>query len=228
MMSHVRRSSQRQRDGQQAQQRPHGAAASAGQRCSGPGKTTLIELQAPDTGPDRNIVSKFAAHSSNGTHRELTLKPSGAPSELPFHPTLEALFGTPLGSVRAYLGQHAELAPYNAHAAAWHESVAFAGPPTLPLAAHEVAHVVQLRSGTPEQCFSQADDASEHEADFVAHAVAGGASQVSVHATRTAAVSFSLDPGPVPASAPVTLLPVVHDAIDRAQKDQSRRRRASG
>jgi len=153
---------------------------------------------------------------------EPRIAPSGPPSELPFRFTIEAIFGTPLDSVRAYLGQHAALARHNAHAAAWHDSVAFAGQPTLSLVAHEIAHVLQRRSAIPGQTFSQAGDASEREADLVAHAVARGANRVSVHATRTAAISFSPDPGPAQMNAPVTLVTVVRETIDRAQRDQRR------
>src|SRR5512140_1142325 len=42
------------------------------------------------------------------------------------------------------------------------------------------------------------------------------------HATRTAAISFSPDPGPAQMNAPVTLVAVVREAVDRAQKDQRR------
>lgn len=177
------------------------------------------EVPDPTEAPRSDDAGSDARQSESAV---LPIHPRGTPSELPFRPTLENLFGTPLGSVRAYLDQRAELAPHRAHAAAWRESVAFAGPPTLPLVAHEVAHVVQLRASAPEKTFSRADDASEREADAVALAVARGAIRVSVPATRTAAISFSPDPGPAQTNAPMTLVPLVSEAIDRVQKDHRR------
>jgi len=201
-----------------------------------PGRVTLDEIERQQwkrrmAGTENAVSSIELPHESEvnaaleslaAGPRQWRIQPSGTPVELPYRSTLEALFGVSLGSVRAYVGQHAKLAPYNAHAAAWPESVAFTGEPTLPLVAHEVTHIVQLRNSAPERAFSSGDDSSEREADLVAHAVASGASRVSVHATRTAAVSFSPDRGPAPKTASVTLVPVVGEAIERAQQDQRR------
>ncbi len=197
-----------------------------------PGRMTLVDAEAQRISPERDVFADLAPGrvtleevERRRWERRITeprIEPSGAPVELPYRSVIEALFGMSFGSVRTYLGQHAALARHHAHAAAWQESVAFSGIPTLPLVAHEVAHVVQLRNSTPDLAFSQPDDGSEREADLVAHAVAHGARHLSVHATRTAAVSLSLDAGPGQATAPVTLAPVVREALEHAQNDQRR------
>ena len=99
-------------------------------------ETTLSGSELPPRNDlNASLAALTPAPRQNPAH-EKWIQPRGAPSELPYRSTLEALFGVSLGSVRAYFQQHTALAQHKAQAATWQDSIAFAGTPTLPLVAH--------------------------------------------------------------------------------------------
>jgi len=176
--------------------------ARADQPRRGPGKATLVEAEAPSL--EHGAFAEIEPSSSNAEYRDPTLKKLQLDSSLEANPEI-ALNLEPA---------HVDLA------SAWHESVGSSGLPTLPWAIGEIAPVAQLMGSTPEQCFDPGDR-SERKVNFLAHAVTLGASAVSGHATQTV-VSFSANRGPTPANAPETLVPVIRETIERAQKDRRR------
>ena len=99
---------------------------------------------------------------------------------LPFGDVIGAAFGrhdvtavrVAVGGVAAQAAEH-----LGAHAYATGDTIAFADPPDLRLAAHEAAHVVQQRAGVQlADGLGRAGDDYERHADAVADAVVRGAS----------------------------------------------------
>ena len=102
-------------------------------------------------------------------------------SELPHRAAIEASFGPDhgLGGVRAHIGGAAAPASANIGAEAFTlgRDIAFRESPSLHLAAHEAAHVVQQRGGVQlSGGVGQAGDPHERHADAVADAVVAGRS----------------------------------------------------
>jgi hypothetical protein len=106
----------------------------------------------------------------------------GSASALPHRATLEQSFGVELGGVAAHVGTpaaRAGLHALGAEAAACDERIAFRdASPSLELAAHETAHIVQQRagggSGAPAGKVSSPTDDAEVRADAAAAAVVAG------------------------------------------------------
>ena len=115
-----------------------------------------------------------------GLHRAAELGVSGAGGSLPHLKELSRAFGKhDLSGVKAHCDGPAArgAASLGTIAYARGEHVAFAGPPSLRVAAHEAAHVVQQRSGLQlPQGFGRADDVHERMADAVAERVVAGRS----------------------------------------------------
>jgi hypothetical protein len=105
---------------------------------------------------------------------------AGADAPLPHLEQIAAAFGDhDVARIRVATGGTAAAAAraLGAHAFAFGETIAAAGPLDLRAAAHEAAHVVQQRAGLAlPGGMSTPGDASEREADAVADAVARGAS----------------------------------------------------
>lgn len=104
----------------------------------------------------------------------------GEGSPLPHLAQIQASFGRhDVSRVRAHVGGPAAEANHQlgARAFAFEGQIAFASPPSLHLAAHEAAHVVQQRAGIAlKSATDQAGDAYEQHADLVADAVVRGES----------------------------------------------------
>lgn len=102
----------------------------------------------------------------------------GSAGPLPFWSEIQRSFcDHDLGAVVAHTGPEAAAGAVamGAEAFATGEHVAFAGTPTLHTAAHEVAHVVQQRSGVHlEDGVGKSDDEHERNADAVADRVVRG------------------------------------------------------
>ncbi len=139
-----------------------------------PGKTTLVDgLQLR-----RAAAGAVPARGSREEREAATagVEASGAP--LPHLSTIQAAFGPDhdLSGVRAHVGPAAAGAceTLGADAYATGRQVAFASAPSLHLAAHEAAHVVQQGGGV--HLAGGAGDPHEREADSVADAVVSGTS----------------------------------------------------
>jgi Domain of unknown function (DUF4157) len=102
----------------------------------------------------------------------------GAGGPLPHLQAIQSAFGRhDVAGVRAYTGAAASEASLamGAEAFAFGNAVGFAGAPSLRVAAHEAAHVVQQRAGVHlKGGIGQAGDAYERHADAVAAAVVQG------------------------------------------------------
>lgn len=111
-------------------------------------------------------------------HRAAQQGVSGTGGPLPYLPELQRAFGR--HDVSQVVAHRDGLAASGAAALgtiayARGEHVAFAGAPSLRVAAHEAAHVVQQRGGVQlPQGFGRADDAHERMADAVAERVVAG------------------------------------------------------
>ena len=143
-----------------------------------PGKQTLTGQLSGGGVIARKSDGGGAAASPGASFEHAT---SGAASELPHRGTLERAFGTSFGDVQAYVGgdtAQAGLSGLGAQAAAHGNKVAFREAPSLELAAHETAHIVQQRGGGGVQCkptqVSAPSDEAEGRADAAAAAVVAG------------------------------------------------------
>jgi hypothetical protein len=127
-------------------------------------------LQLRAAGPRASAVRPPDAVATSGL--------SGSARVLPYFDRIQQSFGPrhDLSSVRAYVGGSASAAAGKLGALAFTlgDQVAFRGPPDLFTAAHEAAHVVQQRGIANHG--QAGGDASEREADRVAHRVVQGGS----------------------------------------------------
>jgi hypothetical protein len=142
-------------------------------RRSVPGRTTRVEaLQFAAVAPRDPAPGRAQAIADRGV--------SGAGAAVPHHDRIQRLFGRhDVGHVQAYVGGEASAAcdELGARAYATGAQVAFAEPPDLHTAAHELAHVVQQRGGVAlAGGVGQAGDAHERHADAVADQVVRGES----------------------------------------------------
>jgi hypothetical protein len=144
----------------------------------------------------------------------------GAGSALPHGDVIQASFGKhDVSGISAHVGGGAAQASaaIGAEAYATGSSVAFASDPSLHLAAHEAAHVVQQRAGVSlKGGMGQAGDAYERHADAVADAVvsgrsaealldhgpAGGGSTAAIQRNQPGAAAPAAAPASAPADAP--------------------------
>ncbi len=121
------------------------------------------------TGLDDHDVTTAASHGI-----------AGGGGELPHLGAIQRSFGDhDVSDVQAHVGGPAAEASeaLGAHAYATGNDVAFASQPSLFLAAHEAAHVVQQRSGVHlSSAVGHAGDSYEHNADAVAARVVAGES----------------------------------------------------
>ncbi|MEQ8467427.1 peptidoglycan-binding protein [Coleofasciculus sp. E1-EBD-02] len=122
----------------------------------------------------------------------------GTPRQLPHLDKIQQSFGQDLSHVQAYMGQDAAAASQKLGAAAYTSGnrIAFAKTPSVGLAAHEAAHVMQQQSGKVQlkDGLGQVGDKYEQHADAVADAVVAGKSAKPLLGEYTK----SSDPAPVP------------------------------
>lgn len=155
-----------------------------------PGKTTLVE-RASGSVVQRKASGAAAAGAAGGAdaHAVAAHGVDGATSDFPHRPTIEDLFGQPIGA-RAALGGGAAAAcdELGARAYTRGDRVAFASTsPDLHLAAHEAAHTVQQRQGIQlSGGFGHAGDAHERMADEAADRVTRGESAADLFGGRGA------------------------------------------
>ena len=128
----------------------------------------------------------------------------GGGERLPYLARLEQAFGSrqDLASMRAHYGDDSAAAcdTMGADAYATGSSIAFRSAPSLWLAAHEAAHVVQQRHGLrPAAALDAPDDGLERQADAVADRVAAGGSARELlprgdpHATASAVQRYTVE-----------------------------------
>jgi len=108
---------------------------------------------------------------------------AGPSQEYPYLTTIQAAFGSShdLSQVKCYVGGHAAAANEKMGSSGYtfDNSVVFAQRPSLALAAHEAAHIVQQRSGLQlSGGVGSSGDDYEHHADLVAQRVSTGQSAV--------------------------------------------------
>jgi hypothetical protein len=133
---------------------------------------------------------------------------SGAGHELPHLSTIQKSFGKhDVGGVRAHVGGPAAAAAGELGASAYtHDNaVGFTGAPSLHLAAHEAAHVVQQRAGVQFKggIDGGAGDSNERHADAVADAVVSGKSaEKLLDASPGGGAAVQRFSGPDPGTAP--------------------------
>ncbi|MEO8699880.1 MAG: DUF4157 domain-containing protein [Kofleriaceae bacterium] len=159
------------------------AAAKGGPPPAYPGKRTLTQHFAPRA----NRVPPAAQ-----PQRELVESAFSGPSrEIPHRQEMERGFGQSFSDVRAFFDEAAATAAeeLGARAFAVGDRIAFADDdPDKQLVAHELAHVVQQRGGTPidtpqfKLATTEPGDAAEREADDASATVlAGGVATVGKH-----------------------------------------------
>lgn len=125
----------------------------------------------------------FAPDTAGGDKRRLAVAAhgiQGSGAELPYRAQLEAAFGAghDLSHVQAHIGGAADEAGASLQAAAFATGhhLAFRNTPSLHLAAHEAAHVIQQAAGARPTAGAGSQDALETEADAVADRVVRGES----------------------------------------------------
>jgi Domain of unknown function (DUF4157) len=149
--------------------------------------TQAVGKHTPVESLQRKVVQRYASQASQGGPPDSAAVAStaeagltGGGRALPHQSALEAGFGVDLSDVRAHTGSTAAQASraIGAEAYTMGSDVAFASTsPSKELVAHEVAHVIQQRSGAgPAGGVGQAGDSFEVEADAAASTVAGGGS----------------------------------------------------
>ncbi|HUQ01566.1 MAG TPA: DUF4157 domain-containing protein [Kofleriaceae bacterium] len=135
-----------------------------------------LQLSAVPTAPP----ASGAAHDDPFALHLAAQGVAGGGGALPHRDVIQASFGRhDVGGISAHVGGSAAQASaaIGAEAYATGSSVAFANDPSLHLAAHEAAHVVQQRAGVSlKGGMGQAGDAYERHADAVADAVVAGRS----------------------------------------------------
>lgn len=152
-------------------QSPGGSLADAAGGAGGaPGKQTLTSALQFKGGGDHGADAQSIA--SGGM--------SGGGSELPHRAAIESSYGVDLGAVQCHTGPAASAACDALHADAFTmgSSIAFAQPnPSLHLAAHEAAHVVQQSNGVQlSSNIGKPGDSYETQADSAADRVVSGQS----------------------------------------------------
>jgi hypothetical protein len=148
-----------------------------------PGKRPLTWYLEPAR-DERPAPAHERAADAKGSHGEQGAWPH---RELPFRAEMERLFGEPLDGVR--VEQDGAL-PRGALAATERERIVFAdAAPSKATVAHEVAHVLQYRRGTPRTAarLGERGDPAEREARHAAAAALAGRS-VQIRGTPTAAL----------------------------------------
>ena len=154
-----------------------------GEREGKPGAKTREQAGRDDSSGTPGKRTQTAALGDHAeTHEAAAAGVSGgAAGRVPFADKIQASFGPKhdISSIRAYVGGPAAAASarMGAEAYARGDEIAFARPPDLHTAAHEVAHVVQQRGGIQIRGgVGAAGDEHEHNADAVADRVVAGQS----------------------------------------------------
>jgi tetratricopeptide (TPR) repeat protein len=131
--------------------------------------TDEVQLAAKAEKPSESQIQQVAATGF-----------SGISTSLPHLDRIQQSFGVDLSSVQAYIGGEAAGACQQMGAAAYAsgDRIAFKEQPSLELAAHEAAHVVQQASGKVQLAggIGQVGDKYENHADAVAAKVGAGES----------------------------------------------------
>ena len=137
----------------------------------GNGSATEVQLAAKGEKSSESQIQQVAATGF-----------SGSSTSLPHLNQIQQSFGVNLSGVQAYIGGGAAAACQQMGAAAYASGnrIAFKEQPSLELAAHEAAHVVQQASGKVQLAggVGQVGDEYENHADAVAAKVAMGESAV--------------------------------------------------
>ncbi len=138
----------------------------------------------PIQGGPVQAKGKLSADDAQAVHEHAVTGVSGAGSELPHFPAVQASFGHhDVSGIKAHVGGEAAQAceAMGASAYASGSNAAFANAPDLHTAAHEAAHVVQQRAGVQlTDGVGQAGDHYERHADAVADCVVRGESAESL------------------------------------------------
>ena len=133
------------------------------------GSATEVQLAAKGEKPVESQIQQVAATGF-----------SGSSTSLPHLNQIQHSFGVDLSGVQAYIGGGAAAACQQMGAAAYAsgDQIAFKEQPSLELAAHEAAHIVQQRSGRVQLAggVGQVGDKYENHADAVAAKVVAGKS----------------------------------------------------
>jgi hypothetical protein len=131
------------------------------------GSATEVQLAAKGEKPSQSQIQQVAATGF-----------SGSSTSLPHLNQIQQSFGVDLSTVQAYIGGGAATACQQMGAAAYASGnrIAFKEHPSLELAAHEAAHVVQQASGKVQLAggVGQVGDEYENHADAVAAKVVAG------------------------------------------------------
>jgi hypothetical protein len=168
------------------------------ERVGPPGKRTLTERLPAQRSSSGQLqlkarTSEERASDTAAMRSDAAEGMSGGAGPLPHLDRIQAAFGAhDVSGVQAFVGGAAASASarMGAEAYASGESVAFAAPPDLRLAAHEAAHVVQQRAGVSlPGGVGRVGDAHEQHADEVAARVVRGESVEDLFAVPTGAPS---------------------------------------
>jgi hypothetical protein len=154
-----------------------------GLRGRAPGKRRLVdgggERRRAEPGK-ATLTEQLPASSPAALHRAAAAGVAGSGQSLPHLDAIQRAFGRhDVTGVRAHADESARAATaaVGAEAYAMGDHVAFGEEPSLHVAAHEAAHVVQQRGGVQLRGgVGQAGDAYERHAESVAEAVVGGQS----------------------------------------------------
>lgn len=156
-------------------------AGSTARRTTAPPETVPIgQRSGPHTIP-RFLHNGISTPDRDERHRIAESGAAGDYRRLPFLHQIQQSFGPghDLGRVKAHVGGQASTAARSLGTEAYTvgDHVVFGSTPSLQVAAHEAAHVVQQRLGTNlGEGFGQAGDGYERNADAVASRVEAGRS----------------------------------------------------
>jgi len=183
-----------------------------------------ISVSAP---VQRQAERDAAPDAIRGAAREGVRAPA---APLPFATRIQRAFGRhAVGGIRAHLGPAAArtTGAMRADAFAHGDHVVFGAAPTLHLAAHEAAHVVQQRAGArPAGGIGRVGDVLERHADAVAARVAaGGTAEALLDRIPGAGAGHS-----APAAAPVQrgVDTTMKNQLKRKQEQKKKAKRAPG
>ena len=139
-----------------------------------------LQLDSNPDAQDVQLAAKGEKSSSPSIQQVAATGFSGSSTSLPHLNQIQQSFGVDLSGVQAYIGGSAAAACQQMGAAAYASGnqIAFKEQPSLELAAHEAAHVVQQRSGKVQLAggVGQVGDKYENHADAVAAKVGAGES----------------------------------------------------
>jgi hypothetical protein len=166
-------------------QGPTSQSTGTGAPAAAPGKQTRTSARYGDVPVQRKGTASGAGDPNTDVQSAAERGIEGTGSQLPFLPQLQQSFGSrhDLSDVKAHVGGPASQAntAIGAQAYATGTHVAFKSEPSLHLAAHEAAHVVQQRGGVSlKSGVGEVGDKYEQHADAVADRVVKGESAASL------------------------------------------------